>query len=225
MSSNGDAITLNEITVHVIKPQERQQILDFLHVHYYREEPLTAGGEPPQPDKEDEDFNLSNIKYGTCLKAVLNTDGQQKIVGALLAGPKGDDEADHIFEEAERLGPTKWGRILHFLGGVERDANIYTRFDVKNVLHVHVMGVNSEMRGKNIGFRLLEHLKVTAKCLNYDMLSADCTSFYSARLFERFGFECINKKYYRDYVDENGKQVFCPQPPHECVQTFALRID
>lgn len=146
-------------------------------------------------------------------------------MGVLLAGPKGPDEAQHLFKAAYRVGPSKWGYILHFIACIERDADICKRFNVKTVLHIHVLSVDSVLRGRKIGFRLLEELRKLAKCLSYDMLSADCTSFYSARLLERFGFVCINKKYYRDYRDANGRQIFRPQPPHECVKTFALRVD
>ncbi|XP_037810110.1 dopamine N-acetyltransferase-like [Lucilia sericata] len=225
-SSTFKSLSTNEIPIRVIKPHERQQVLDFLRVHYYLEEPLTTGSEPKQQDKEDEEFNMSNIEHGTCVMAVQKDDNnsQETIVGALLAGPKGPNEADHLFEEAANLGPTKWGHIVQFLGCVERDANICGRFNVQKVLHVHVMGVNSEMRGQNIGRRLVEKVLSLAKSLNYEMVSVDCTSFYSARLFERMGFECINIKYYTEYVDDTGKQVFKPNAPHECVKTFALKL-
>ncbi|XP_065370897.1 arylalkylamine N-acetyltransferase-like 2 [Calliphora vicina] len=225
-SSTCNSLSTNQLQIRVIKPQERQQVLDFLRVHYYLEEPLTVGSEPKQQDKEDEDFNMSNIEHDTCIMAVQkdDTNSQETIVGALMAGPKGPDEADHLFEEAANLGPTKWGHILQFLACVERDANICGRFKVQKVLHVHVMGVNREMHGQNIGRRLVEQVLNVAKRLNFKMVAADCTSYYSARLFERMGFECINIKYYKDYVDETGKQVFKPDAPHECVKTFALKL-
>ncbi|KAM7357138.1 arylalkylamine N-acetyltransferase-like 2 [Cochliomyia hominivorax] len=216
----------NEILVRVIKPHEYQTVLDFLRIYYYLEEPLTVGSEPKHQDKEDEEFNMSNIQHGTCVMAVLkdNANCKEQIVGACMAGPKGPGEAEHLFEEAALLGPTKWGHILQFLACVERDANICGRFNVQRVLHVHVIGVNSEMRGHNIGCRMIEKVISLAKVLKYEMISVDCTSFYSARLFERMGFECINIRYYKNYVDETGKQVFKPEPPHECVKTFALKV-
>ena len=223
--TSGNTLTPSEIKVQVIQPKERQQILDFLQVHYYREEPLTTSSKLPKTGTEEEEFDISNIKHGTCLKATLNEEQQEKIVGAILAGPKGPNEADYLFREAFRAGPTKWGHILQFIACIERDAKIYKRFNAKNVLHLHVLGVDNAMRGRKIGCRLLLEIKELAKRLNYDILSADCTSFYSARLFERCGYECINQKYYRDYVDENGKQVFRPKPPHEVVKTFALKVD
>lgn len=229
MSSTSTCKSLSitsDIQIRVIKPQERQQVLDFLRIHYYLEEPLTAGSEPKQQDKEDEEFNMSNIEHGTCIMAVLkgDTNVSEQIVGALMAGPKGPHEAEHLFEEAAGLGPTKWGHTLQFLACVERDANICGRFNVEKVLHVHVMGVDSALRGHNIGGRMVEEVLNVAKRLQYEMVSVDCTSVYSAKIFERMGFKCINIKYYKEYIDETGKQVFKPEAPHECVKTFALKL-
>lgn len=214
--------TGDDIRICVIQSQQRQRVLDFLRIHYYREEPLTIGTEPKQQDQADEDFNISNIDHGTCLMA---TDAQSEtIVGVLLAGPKGPEEADHLFEEAAVEGSSKWGTILKFLACVERDANVCQRFGVQKVLHAHVIGVDTKVRGKNIGGRLMSELKVLGKQLGYELLTADCTSYYSAKMCERLGWECINTVYYKDYVDENKKPVFVLDPPHECCRTFAVRL-
>lgn len=212
----------DDIRIRIIQPQERQRVLDFLRIHYYLEEPLTCGCEPKQQEKADEDFNMSNIEHGTCLMAVLQQ--TDTIVGAVMAGPKGPYEADHLFEAAAKSGPTKWGTIMHFLGGVERDAAVCQRYGVKNVLHAHVIGVDTKMRGKNIGGRLMTELKTLGKELKYELLTADCTSYYSAKMCERLGWDCVNTAYYKDYVDANMKQIYRPPAPHESCKTYAVRL-
>ncbi|XP_073837183.1 arylalkylamine N-acetyltransferase-like 2 [Musca autumnalis] len=213
---------IDDIRICVIQPNERQRVLDFLRIHYYHEEPLTIGTEPKQQDQADEEFNMSNINHGTCLMAIHTE--SEAIVGAVLAGPKGPDEADHLFEEAATEGSSKWGRILKFLACVERDANVCQRYGVQKVLHAHVIGVDRKMRGKNIGGRLMSELMKLGNQLGYELLAADCTSYYSAKMCERLGWECINTVYYRDYVDEHKKPVFVLDPPHECCKTFAVRL-
>ncbi|XP_061393500.1 arylalkylamine N-acetyltransferase-like 2 [Musca vetustissima] len=222
-NQSGNMANIDNIRISVIQPEDRQRVLDFLRIHYYCEEPLTVGREPKQQDPADEEFNLSNINHGTCLMAI-NTE-TESIVGAVLAGPKGPDEAEHLFEEAAAEGQSKWGIILKFLAGVERDANVFQRYGVQKALHAHVLGVDGEMRGKNIGGRLMSELMRLGKKLGYEILTADCTSYYSARLCERLGWECINAAYYADYVDDvNKKPVFVVQPPHDCCRTFAQRL-
>ncbi|XP_013114049.1 arylalkylamine N-acetyltransferase-like 2 [Stomoxys calcitrans] len=215
-------MTDNDYRICLIQPDDRQRVLDFCRIHYYTEEPLTVGTTPKQQDKADEDFNMSNIQHGTCLMAVHAQ--SEEIVGAVLAGPKGPDEAEHIFEEAAQEGGSKWGVILKFLGYVERDASVCKRYGVERVLHAHVLGVDGKMRGHNIGGRLMSELQKLGKNLNYALLTADCTSYYSAKLCERLGWDCVNVAYYRDYVDENQRPIITPPPPHECCKTYAVRL-
>lgn len=221
MSTNA-VQNVGDVKICVIKPQDRQRVLDFLRLHYYREEPLTVGTEPQQQDPADEEFNMSNIEHGTCLMAVHGEN--ETIVGAVLAGPKGPHEADHLFEDAAKEGSSKWGVILKFLACVERDANVCPRYGVEKVLHAHVLGVDSKTRGKNIGSRLLAELKLLGKQLNYELLAVDCTSYYSAMICDRLGWDCVNTVYYKDYLDENQCQVFHVTPPHDCCKTFAVRL-
>ncbi|XP_075162580.1 arylalkylamine N-acetyltransferase-like 2 [Haematobia irritans] len=211
----------NNIRICIIEPKDRQRVLDFLRIHYYCEEPLTVGTTPKQQDKADEDFNMSNIDHGTCLMAIQRE--SETIVGAVLAGPKGPDEADHLLEDAAKEGPTKWGTILKFLAGVERAANVCSRYGVEKVLHAHVIGVDRKMRGHNIGGSLMNELKVLARKLNYELLTADCTSYYSGKMCERLGWECVNVVYYKDCVDDNGRPIITSNPPHDCCRTYAVK--
>ncbi|KAM8721184.1 hypothetical protein ACLKA7_007110 [Drosophila subpalustris] len=214
------SVDINDIEIIVATPDDSERLLKFLHVHYYREEPLTVGCEPPEPDAADENFLLSNVPHGTCLMAMH----EGRIVGAAVAGPKMPDEADHLFEEAAHLAGTKWGRILGFLAIAERDANVFQRYDVNKALHVHAIGVDSTLRGRRIGERLVTALAARGRELGYPVFTADCTSVYSARMMKRLGFELLNRLPYTDYVDAVGQQLIKPPAPHEFLETYALRL-
>lgn len=218
--------SLGDILIRAIKPRDRQQVLNFLRLHYYQDEPLTAGSEPQQHDKQDEEWNMSHLRHGTSFMAYRNdaTEAHRSLLGVLISGPKGTDEARKLFEKAAELGPTKLGHILQFSACVERDANVFAQFNVQKVLQIHVLGVQRENRGKNIAHNLVTEVLFHSRRLRYQLVAVDCTSFYSAKLFESMGFQCINIKYYKDYVDKTGKQIFNPEPPHKCVKTFALEI-
>ncbi|KAH8308612.1 hypothetical protein KR044_001553 [Drosophila immigrans] len=214
--------TLNadNVEIKVAAAEDSERLMEFLHAHYYREEPLTVGCPPPEPDAADEAFLLSNLPHGTCLMALL--DG--RIVGAAVAGPKLPDEAEHQFEEAERLAGTKWGRILGFLAIVEQSANVFGRYNVTKALHLHALGVDASLRGRRIGERIVTALASRGRELGYPVLTTDCTSVYSARLMQRLGFELLNSLPYTSYVDAAKVQLITPPAPHEFVQTFALRL-
>ncbi|XP_061393497.1 arylalkylamine N-acetyltransferase-like 2 [Musca vetustissima] len=192
-------VHIDDIRICVAQPEDEPRVLDFLRIHYYLEEPLTVGREPKQQDRADEIFNISNIVHGTSLMAIHTE--TNSIVGVVLTGPKDPGEADHLLEEAAVEGSTKWGITLKFLAMVERDANVFQRYGVDKALHIQVLAVDGKMRGKNIGGRLITELVEGGKQWGYEVVSADCTSHFSARLLERQGWECINTVYYKDYVD------------------------
>lgn len=217
MSAPGDIDNI-EITVATVDDSER--LMKFLHLHYYREEPLTIGCEPPEPDAADENFLLSNLPHGTCVMAMH----EGRIIGAAVAGPKAPDEADHLFEEAANLAGTKWGRILGFLAIAERDANVFERLNVTKALHVHAMGVDASLRGRRIGEKLVTALASRGRELGYPVFTSDCSSVYSARMMKRLGFELLNRLPYTDYVDDAGKQLIKPPAPHEYLETYVLRL-
>ncbi|KAM7358943.1 arylalkylamine N-acetyltransferase-like 2 [Cochliomyia hominivorax] len=218
-------LSSTDIKVRVIKPQDYEKVLDFLRIHFYRDEPLTLCGESKQQDKEDEEFSLANINHGTSVMAFLEHDNnEEEIVGTLTSGPRGPNTVKYLFKEVDKLGPTKWGKILKLLAVMELEANIYERFNVQKVLHLQVLAVHAKRRGQNIGYRMIEEVINIGKRMKFEMVSVDCTSFYSARLIERMGFECLIVKYYKDYKDETGSEIFEVDKPHECAKTFVFKL-
>lgn len=216
----------DNILIRLIKPEDSQRVLDFLRAHYYPEEPLNVSIEPKRQEDADEEYTMSMVKYGMSLMAVepISQNSKDRIVGALIVGPKDANEANNLFKAANRAVTRKWYHMTQLLACVERDANVYERYKVQRVLHNHAISVDSTMRGKNIGSRLITEMIKVAKDARFEAVTADCTSFYSAKLYERLGFECINTIYYSHYKDTNKQQVFRPEPPHTCIKTYGYRL-
>ncbi|TDG39836.1 hypothetical protein AWZ03_013743 [Drosophila navojoa] len=210
----------DDFEIRVCGVEDGDRMMEFLLEHYYREEPLTAGCAPPEPDEKDKQFLLSNLPHGTCLLMLHN----DRIVAAAVAGPKEANAVDDLFEQAAQLAGTKWGRILGILAIAERDANVFKRYGVDKALHLHAIGVDSQMRGRAAGQRLINALVALGKELGYPLLTADCSSFYSSRLMQRLGFDVVNRIPYTDYVDDAGEQIVRPPEPHLALETVALRL-
>ncbi|XP_017064121.1 dopamine N-acetyltransferase [Drosophila eugracilis] len=210
----------DDIEVRQVSVEESGDLMTFLLAYYYPEEPLTAGTSPPEPDAADKEFLLSNVPFGTCFMALQ----AGRIVAGVVAGPKDDHEPEHMIEEARKHAGSKWGRILHMLSAVESATDVCRRFNVPSSIHVHALGVNSELRGHSLGARLMIAVAQRARDLGHHLVSVDCTSVYSARLVQRLGYELINTIRYVDHLDDSGQQVIRPPPPHESVQTFVLRL-
>ncbi|XP_073837336.1 arylalkylamine N-acetyltransferase-like 2 [Musca autumnalis] len=213
----------DDIELKVIKEEHREKIADLLRKFFFPDEPLTGHTEPiGVASASEEEFVLDNIKYGTCVMAVHKP--TNKIVGACMAGPQGVDEADKLFEEAAKEGDTKWGKILKMLACIERDAKVSQRYGVDKILYIIGTCVDSSMRGKNIGAYLYNAVRDLGKEKGYQLLRADCSSFYSAQIKERLGWDCINTVVYSEFVDENNKPYFSPPPPHVNCRSYALRL-
>lgn len=213
----------DDIEIRVVTEDDRPQVLDLLHKYFFLGEPLNAFTEPKgHIQKEEEDFIMSKIEHGNCFIAIHKP--TNKSVGVCIAGPQGVDEANHLFEEAAKIKGTKWGHVLHLMGCIERDAQVAKRYNVEKSMYIIATCVDTTMRGKRIGARLYNAVRDLAKASGYGLLRADCSSYYSARIKEELGWDCINTVYYKDHVDENNKPIFVTHPPHECCKSYAIRL-
>lgn len=206
----------NDLIFRVATESDREHLLNFIRKHYYPEEPITIGSEPKLQSSEDEEFSVSVIPHGTTIIAI-DPAQNHKILGACLTGPIQPGEAMEMIEESKQCKSKKWSDILQLLAYLEESANIYERYNVTKALHVHVMGVDRQMRGKSIGIRLMEKCFEVAKSLGYPLITVDCTSVYSIKIAEKLNMECIVQLAYSDY--KNGQ--FRPPMPHTHIKTFA----
>lgn len=58
----------------------------------------------------------------------------------------------------------------------------------------------------------------------YPMVYVECSSYFSAKAAEKLGFKCIYTLYFRDYTDENGKEIFKTIPPHDSSKVYVLTL-
>lgn len=218
VTESGDS----DIIYRIAKECDRDNVLDFLRIHYYPQEPITIGNLPKHQDSADEEFSVSVISHGASVIAV-DLMKNDRIVGVILAGPIEPAEADLMLEEAKQCenDNKKWSEILLLLAYLEKNANIYERYNIKKALHIHVLGVDSQYRGKSIGAHLMQKCFDVGKQLGYPLVSVDCTSIFSIRIAEKIQMECIQTLPYKDYTDKNGRQLFNPPSPHTQIKTFA----
>lgn len=54
------------------------------------------------------------------------------------------------------------------------------------------------------------------------MIAVECSSYFTAKAAERFGFKCIYSLSYLDYLNQKGEIIFKTQPPHEHIKIYVL---
>ncbi|XP_013114048.2 arylalkylamine N-acetyltransferase-like 2 [Stomoxys calcitrans] len=211
------------IELKVVTKQDRPQVAKLLRKYFYPDEPLTGNLEPiGTASPADEEFILDNIQHGTCVMAIDRT--TNKAVGVCIAGPQRANEADHLAHEAKKEGNTKWGKILSLLARIEYEAKVAERYSVQRILYIVGTCVDSSMRGRDLGGRLYNAVRDIGKAKGYQLLRSDCSSFYSAKIKEKLGWDCINTVHYKEFVDEHNVPVFSPPAPHVSCKSYALRL-
>lgn len=215
----------DDIKFRVVQPQEYEQVVDFIIEHFYRDEPLSCLEPKVIPNETDRADILACLRGGTSILAVqIKENGEEELVAVNTAVPKDPSSIEKYFQTAEKEGNTKYGQILKLLGVANRSADVFTRYGVDKIFYSFMTCVKPTIRGKNLGVRLKQELMELGRRLGYKVLTADCTSFYSARVCERMGWDLVNFIAYKDYVDENNEPIFKPPPPHVGLNSFAVRL-
>ncbi len=203
----------NRFIIRVANEHDSDAVLEFIRKFYYPEEPITLGNEPKQQSEEDEKFHISLLPMGSSIVAT-DSERNDQIVGALIAGPVEPSEAEEMLEQAKLCKDKKWSEILYLLAYLDMQANIYKRYNVDRALYVHAIAVDDQTRGQAIGAKMMEKCMEIGKAMGYSLLSGDFTSVYSIRMAEKLDMDCVGDLAYEDYKDDDGNQLFRPPVPH-----------
>ncbi|XP_023304692.2 arylalkylamine N-acetyltransferase 1-like [Lucilia cuprina] len=215
----------DNIKIRVIQPEDSEQVVNFIVEHFYRDEPLCATEPKIVASQTDIDDILECIRAGTSIMATKElSHGEEELLAVNIAAPKDATCIEKYFKTAEKAGNTKYGQILKLLAIANRNADIFQRYNVSTIFYSFITCVKPSARGHNLGKRLKLEIMALGKTLGYQVLAADCTSFYSAGVCERLGMDRVHFIAYQDYVDENNRPIFNPPSPHVGLSSFAIRL-
>ncbi|XP_034486858.1 dopamine N-acetyltransferase-like [Drosophila innubila] len=170
-----------------------------------------------------DDYHISLIEKGDCLVAI-NENDNGRIVGLVLAFGKvpSDLVEEHKWITQMPASPLK--RIMMFNYEGRAKANLFERYGVSKLIYSHITNVNASMRGRGIGTRLAAALMELGRARGFPLMTAACSSFYSARQKEALGMECVYSQAYADYKDDDGQVVFNPPAPHTQLRILAIKL-
>jgi len=199
-----------------------------LNGNLFNDEPLSTFFEkklkelPEARKKEKDDYHIRLVENGTCVVAI-NEDDNGRIVG--WAPAYGQDPSD--LEEKRRGAndmrcPSKV--IIRLLCDANIKSNLFERYGVPRILVSYITNVVESLRGRGLGSRLTAALMEVGRSKGFSLMTASCTSFYSARQKEALEMECVYSQSYEDYKDANGKLVLSLPAPHTHLGILAIKL-
>lgn len=211
--------------LRTVTAEDKEKVLKFLNRFFFRDEPLNQSIQLiPEGENstcvELEEYSMSSIDDNLSLMAVSSTGA---IVGVLINGemePPKDDEPEYITNCAN----PKFKKILKLLSHVDKEANLSKKFPDQRILELRIISVDGAWRGRGVARALVEKTENLAKDLGFHVLRSDCSSLYSGKLCQRFGFGPTFELPYENYVDKDGKPVFKPAHPHSAIVTYVKKL-
>ncbi|KAH8409786.1 hypothetical protein KR222_007214 [Zaprionus bogoriensis] len=218
-TSSGDGIQIRAMI-----EEDYPEVKQFLIDHFYSGEPLCASsGEEAHKCFEDKAYDISAIRQGTCLVA-FDTMSGGRMVGVVMASTEYPSDVENRSQQAQTMEQNIYGRVIRMECLAEQAANLYERFGVAKKLYSYVTSVDAAQRGRGIGTRLTTALMELGRAKGFQLLSASCTSFYSARQKAALGMKCAYAIAYADYKNDQGEVIFNPPLPHTHMRIMACRL-
>ncbi|XP_073981173.1 arylalkylamine N-acetyltransferase 1-like isoform X2 [Rhodnius prolixus] len=212
-----------------VTEKDTKDVIAFLRKFFFHDEPLNICvgllDEPGSTCQELEDYCANSIKEGLSLMAVTPAN---EIAGVCINGAKRreNEEISAMTDEVNACKNLKFKKILNLLTTVNIQSDIFGKFpNITSLVEVRVLSVDDAYRGKGIAKACINKTKEMAKEQGYDLIKLDCTSHFSALAVASLGgYNCVYKLNYSDYLDEDGKPIFVPEPPHSCVKTYVCGL-
>ncbi|KAH8415249.1 hypothetical protein KR215_011770 [Drosophila sulfurigaster] len=214
------------VFIRIMKVEDYDKVKNFMGDNFYNGEPLCASsGVDCQTPFEQlfKDYHIWLIEQETCLIA-LDANDEERIVGVVLAGPSVESHLEEERVRAEEMAQGPLRDIYTFLTDIECKANLFKHYGISELLYSQITNVDAAWRGKGLGTRLAAALIEVGRSKGYSVMSATCTSFYSARQKMAMGMECIYAEAYADHKDANGEVILKPPAPHTHIRVLGIKI-
>lgn len=210
---------MSDVKIRAANDCEVQTVENFLSKHFDGREPLAMSH--VNRDEEIEPPVGNFIEECVHSETVFLAHSNEILVGVLIAGEINLEVGDPIVKDFNFDAISKDSDIQRMLQVIIDKADVCNRLKVPRSLHIHIVSVHQEYQRRGISKKLFIAGEETAKAKNFPVVSVDCTSFYSARIAESFGWHCISTVTYEEFNELVGRIVFRPTEPHLDIKSFA----
>ncbi|XP_043269186.1 arylalkylamine N-acetyltransferase 1-like [Venturia canescens] len=214
---------MSYIKTRIALPNDFRRVMELMCQAYFKKEPSLvniglASEEQPPPI-------LLNLMYQQLREGmtIIAEDRENCIVGAAINAGSCPWEPENLIEYAERCERGSVRDILKFYAYVTQAPQLWNKYCVLKIFDCASVAVDSKYLGMGIAKRLVKESWYLARDCGYQAFRIDCTSLYTAKIAEGFGWECVFAVSYRRYIDSGGLVFKCIEEPHTEVRVFADR--
>ncbi|XP_024946833.1 uncharacterized protein LOC107273707 [Cephus cinctus] len=186
-------------TTSLAMPKDYENVMNLMCESYFKYEPsivnIGLSGRAPASLMH---FVQEHLREGMTLVAR----GQDNcIVGAAInvGSCPWDPERAISFANCCECGPAK--DLIKFYAYVTMQPRLWERFCVLKIFECCYVTVHPDYQGQGLGKRLIQESWYLARDCGYSLFRIDCTSRYTAKIAENFGWECVYKLPYRRYIE------------------------
>lgn len=210
---------MSKLVIRLAGESDENVVEDFKNSHFMKSNPLSDAYAGKANEFPSSDFDFFDNTREEVLMAI--DESKNNLVGILAAEPIDPSASENMKKFLQKIGDCMDADILNFINYAEMKADIFQRLNIIESFHIQIVSVHPEHRGQGIAKKLFEACFDLAKSKNFKFVSADCTSFYSSKIAEKLGMECLSTVTYEEYNGLLGKQLFVSRPPHNEIRSYA----
>ncbi|XP_061393502.1 arylalkylamine N-acetyltransferase 1-like [Musca vetustissima] len=212
----------SNIQLRRITQTDCQQVYGFLKLYFFQDEPLSTCFGPDEERGFGETILSSLIDSELCLMAI--DEETNELIGVILNDSENPEKKKTLPNYEVKTNDPTGEKIHKFLTKIRNEADLFQRYQIEKLLHLIIVSVKKEWRGKGIASLLSKAVVDMGKEKGFELISVECTSLFTAKMFQGMGWDLVHTIYYKDFLDENMEQVFTPLAPHDGCRVYAKRL-
>ncbi|XP_072396820.1 arylalkylamine N-acetyltransferase 1-like [Diabrotica undecimpunctata] len=169
-----------------------------------------------------EKYDLLTMQEGMSIMA-LDTETNE-IAGVLLNGICRRGDIEKSLENMKTIDSVPYHRIFGLLNGVNKEIDLFTRYNVEEIFELRILSVEPKYRGRGLAKELFSRSEGIARKHGLKLMKVDATSLFTQKICEAFGFESIKSVCYADYKDENGRKMYDTESPHDYYKVMVKQV-
>ena len=121
--------------------------------------------------------------------------------------------------------PEGFAKILKLLDTLTSRFDLFDLYKVEEYPELFILCTHSQIRYPGLGTTLTSKVEELLKGQGFELFATEASSHFSARIFDKLGFETLGEIKHADYLDEEtGRPVFETASPHTKVIAVAKKL-